>query len=107
MRWWILVLLFLATLINYMDRTIFAVLIPVMRGDLHIDAQVYGKLTAAFLSAYTIGYLGMGRVVDRLGTKSRFAGAAGGGAGAAAVRGRAATASARWRCARRVREIRN
>ena len=37
MRWWILFLLFLATLINYMDRTIFAVLIPVIRVDLHID----------------------------------------------------------------------
>jgi len=77
MRWWILALLFLATLINYMDRTIFAVLIPVMRGDLHIDNRIYGYLTAAFLGAYTIGYLVMGRVVDRLGTKSGFALAAG------------------------------
>ena len=72
MRWWILTLLFLATLINYMDRTIFAVLIPVMRGELHIDEQIYGKLTAAFLAAYTIGYLIMGRVIDRLGTKVGF-----------------------------------
>src|ERR1700722_5747551 len=77
MRWWILALLFLATLINYMDRTIFAVLIPVMRGDLRIDNQVYGYLTATFLAAYTVGYLVMGRVVDRLGTKSGFAVAAG------------------------------
>ena len=77
MRWWILALLFLATLINYMDRTIFAVLVPVMRGDLHIDNEIYGKLTAAFLFAYTVGYLIMGRVVDRLGTKSGFAVAAG------------------------------
>src|SRR5580704_2486338 len=77
MRWWVLALLFLATLINYMDRTIFAVLVPVMRGDLQIDERIYGKLTAAFLFAYTIGYLIMGRVVDRLGTKSGFAVAAG------------------------------
>ncbi len=77
MRWWILALLFLATLINYMDRTIFAVLVPVMRGDLHIDSQVYGYLTGAFLAAYTIGYLVMGRVVDRLGTKAGFGLAAG------------------------------
>src|SRR3984957_16159022 len=77
MRWWILALLFLATLINYMDRTIFAVLVPVMRGDLHIDDRIYGYLTGAFLAAYTVGYLIMGRVVDRLGTKSGFAVAAG------------------------------
>jgi ACS family hexuronate transporter-like MFS transporter len=77
MRWWILVLLFLATLINYMDRTIFAVLIPVMRGDLHIDERIYGYLTGAFLAAYTVGYLVMGRVVDQLGTKAGFAVSAG------------------------------
>src|ERR1700723_3052994 len=77
MRWWILALLFLATLINYMDRTIFAVLVPVMRGDLRIDSQVYGYLTGAFLAAYTVGYLVMGRVVDRLGTKTGFGIAAG------------------------------
>src|ERR1700722_7647374 len=77
MRWWILALLFLATLINYMDRTIFAVLVPVMRGDLHIDNEVYGHLTATFLAAYTVGYVIMGRVVVRLGTKSGCAVAAG------------------------------
>jgi ACS family hexuronate transporter-like MFS transporter len=77
MRWWILVLLFLATLVNYMDRTIFAVLIPVMRGDLHIDERIYGYLTGAFLAAYTVGYLVMGRVVDQLGTKTGFAVSAG------------------------------
>jgi ACS family hexuronate transporter-like MFS transporter len=77
MRWWILFLLFLATLINYMDRTIFAVLVPVMRTDLHIDERIYGYLTAAFLGAYTVGYLVMGRVVDKLGTKAGFTVSAG------------------------------
>src|SRR5579863_5983441 len=77
MRWWILALLFLATLINYMDRTIFAVLIPVMRADLHIDEHAYGWLTGSFLAAYTVGYLVMGRVVDRTGTKKGFSLAAG------------------------------
>jgi len=77
MRWWILFLLFLATLINYMDRTIFAVLIPVIRTDLHIDERSYSWLTGAFLATYTIGYLIMGRVVDRMGTKKGFATAAG------------------------------
>ncbi len=72
MRWWILFLLFLATLINYMDRTIFAVLIPIMRSDLHIDERIYGYLTGAFQAAYTVGYLVMGRVVDQLGTKAGF-----------------------------------
>jgi ACS family hexuronate transporter-like MFS transporter len=76
MRWWILFLLFLATLINYMDRTIFAVLYPLMRADLHMDETVYGYLTGAFQAAYTVGYLIMGRIVDQLGTKAGFAVAA-------------------------------
>jgi MFS transporter, ACS family, hexuronate transporter len=92
MRWWILFLLFLATLINYMDRTIFAVLIPVMRGDLHIDNQIYGYLTAAFLATYTVGYLVMGQVVDRLGTKAGFAIAAGAWSLAAGLHATAASA---------------
>jgi MFS transporter, ACS family, hexuronate transporter len=92
MRWWILFLLFLATLINYMDRTIFAVLIPVMRGDLHIDERAYGFLTGAFLAAYTGGYLVMGTVVDRLGTKAGFAIAAGAWSIAAGLHATAANA---------------
>jgi ACS family hexuronate transporter-like MFS transporter len=91
MRWWILFLLFLATLINYMDRTIFAVLIPVMRVDLHIDERGYGWLTGSFLAAYTIGYLVMGRVVDRLGTKKGFSTAAGVWSVAAALHATAAS----------------
>jgi len=92
MRWWILFLLFLATLINYMDRTIFAVLIPVMRGDLHIDERSYGFLTGAFLAAYTGGYLVMGTVVDRLGTKVGFALSAGAWSIAAGLHATAANA---------------
>lgn len=92
MRWWILFLLFLATLINYMDRTIFAVLIPVMRADLHIDDHIYGFLTGAFLAAYTIGYLIMGRVVDKLGTKKGFGVAAGAWSVAAALHATAGSA---------------
>jgi ACS family hexuronate transporter-like MFS transporter len=76
MRWWILALLFFATLINYMDRTIFAVLVPIIRQDLHIDERMYGFLTGAFTTAYTVGYLVMGRVVDQLGTKAGYAVAA-------------------------------
>jgi ACS family hexuronate transporter-like MFS transporter len=92
MRWWILFLLFLATLINYMDRTIFAVLIPVMRGDLHIDERSYGFLTGAFLAAYTGGYLVMGTVIDRLGTKAGFAISAGAWSIAAGLHATAANA---------------
>ena len=53
-RWWILALLFLATTINYLDRIVFAVLIPVIRKDLQLTDEDYGYLTGAFQIAYTI-----------------------------------------------------
>ena len=76
MRWWILALLFAATTINYLDRTIFSVLIPVIREQLHIDEHIYGYLTGAFQMAYTVGYLITGKVVDRFGTKIGYGAAA-------------------------------
>jgi ACS family hexuronate transporter-like MFS transporter len=75
-RWWILALLFFATTINYLDRIVFSVLIPVIRNDLHMNDQVYGYVTGAFQIAYTIGFLGMGKFIDRFGTKIGYAVAA-------------------------------
>jgi MFS transporter, ACS family, hexuronate transporter len=68
-RWWILALLFFATTINYLDRIVFAVLVPIIRQDLHLSDQTYGLVTGAFQGAYTIGFLFMGKVVDRYGTR--------------------------------------
>jgi MFS transporter, ACS family, hexuronate transporter len=68
-RWRILALLFLATTINYLDRIVFSVLIPVIREEMHISNQQYGNLTGAFTAAYTIGFLFAGKFIDRYGTK--------------------------------------
>ncbi len=68
-RWLILTLLFLVTTNNYLDRIVFSVLIPVIREDLHISTEQYGYLNAAFQMAYTIGFLFVGKFVDRFGTR--------------------------------------
>ncbi len=68
-RWWILALLFFITTINYLDRIVLSVLIPVIRKDLHITTEQYGYVTGAFQLAYTIGFLFMGRLIDRYGTR--------------------------------------
>lgn len=68
-RWWVLSLLFFATTINYLDRIVLAVLAPVIRADLHFSDQQYGYVTAAFQVAYMIGYLALGKLVDRVGTR--------------------------------------
>lgn len=72
-RWRILALLFFATTINYLDRIVFSVLIPVIREEMHISNQDYGYLTGAFTAAYTIGFLFAGKFIDRYGTRLGYA----------------------------------
>jgi MFS transporter, ACS family, hexuronate transporter len=69
----ILSLLFLATLLNYMDRIIFAVLMPVIRTDIPVSTEEYGYLTAAFQIAYGAGNLLFGALVDALGVRPGYA----------------------------------
>jgi len=68
-RWWILALVFFATTINYLDRIVFSILIPVIREELHLTDRDYGFVNGAFQIAYTIGFLLMGRFVDRVGSR--------------------------------------
>lgn len=74
-RWWILTLLFLATTINYLDRIAFGFLIPEIRKEMHIDDRTYGNLTFSFELAYTIGFLIMGKFIDKFGTRLGYAAA--------------------------------
>ncbi|HEV2687178.1 MAG TPA: MFS transporter [Bryobacteraceae bacterium] len=72
LRWWILTLLFLGTTINYLDRIILGILLPDIRSELHISDTEYGFVTAAFQAAYTLGFLYMGRFVDRVGSRVAY-----------------------------------
>ena len=72
-RWRILALLFMATTINYMDRSLLGVLGPTLRD--HVFGwtnQQYAYFNIAFKIAYAFGLLGMGAFVDRKGTKKGF-----------------------------------
>lgn len=69
MRWWILFLLFLATVLNYVDRQTLSLLASVIQGVFHIDNVGYGNIVTAFLLSYTIAYVLAGPVCDRLGVR--------------------------------------
>jgi ACS family hexuronate transporter-like MFS transporter len=71
--WGILSLLLLATAINYLDRIALAVLLPVIRRDLHFTDREYGFITGAFQIAYMAGFLVAGKFIDRVGTRIGFA----------------------------------
>src|SRR5262249_15710636 len=73
LRWWIIGLVFLATLINYIDRLTISVLAPVITKDLHLSNTEFGSIVVWFLLAYTISQGVSGKVYDRIGTRLGFA----------------------------------
>jgi ACS family hexuronate transporter-like MFS transporter len=72
-RWWVLSLLFFATTVNYLDRTVFSVLIPIIRDQLHLTDTSYGFINACFQVAYMTGYIFMGPLIDKIGTRAGYA----------------------------------
>ncbi len=72
LRWWIIGLVFLATLINYIDRLTISVLAPVITADLRLTNLQYASLSTWFLLAYTISQGVSGRLYDRVGTRRGF-----------------------------------
>lgn len=71
-RWWIIALVFLVTLINFIDRLTVAVLAPILTVALHLTNQQFGSLTIWFLVAYTASQGLSGRFFDRVGTRRGF-----------------------------------
>jgi ACS family hexuronate transporter-like MFS transporter len=72
-RWRILALLFFATTINYVDRSVLGVLAPTLQYKVfHWTDQDYANINIAFKSAYAIGLLIMGTLIDRIGSKAGF-----------------------------------
>ncbi|MEH0153190.1 MFS transporter [Limibacter armeniacum] len=69
-RYRILALLFMATTINYMDRSIMGVLGPTLIDKVFFWSDMdYAYINMGFKIAYAIGMVSMGAIIDRLGTK--------------------------------------
>ena len=68
-RWLIVALLFLGTVINYLDRQIIGLLKPTLELEFNWTETDFGKIMSAFSFAYAIGLLVSGRFIDKVGTK--------------------------------------
>lgn len=68
-RWVIVVMLFLGTVINYLDRQIIGLLKPILEVEFNWTETDFGKIMSAFSFAYAIGLLVSGRFIDKVGTK--------------------------------------
>ena len=71
-RWFILVLLFLATTILYIDRAALGILAPDLQKSIGWSEEQYGYINTAFMIAYAICFLLMGSIIDRIGTKKGY-----------------------------------
>lgn len=72
-RWKICALLFAATAINYIDRQMIGVLKPAIQADLGWSERQYADIVFWFQAAYAVGFLLMGRLIDRAGARFGYA----------------------------------
>ncbi len=68
-RWSIVALLFFATTVNYIDRTMLGLLAPDLGKELNWNENDYGNIVTAFQAAYAMGFLLMGWLIDKFGPK--------------------------------------
>lgn len=72
-RWLVVALLFLATTVNYIDRTMLGLLKPELATELGWTENDYGNIVTAFQFAYAFGFLFMGWLIDRVGPRIGYA----------------------------------
>ena len=77
-RWWVIALIALATIINYIDRQTLSVLWPAIVDDLFPDKtslerkQIYANISVVFVFAYAFGQAIFGKIFDWVGTRLGF-----------------------------------
>jgi MFS transporter, ACS family, hexuronate transporter len=72
-RWTICSLVFFATTINYLDRQVISLLKSNLEREFQWTEVDYSNIVIAFQLSYAIGMLGVGRLIDRIGTKMGYA----------------------------------
>jgi ACS family hexuronate transporter-like MFS transporter len=72
-RWIICALLFLATTCNYIDRQVLGILAPELEREFGWNEVTYGHIVTAFQTAYALGLLLSGWLIDRIGSRAGLA----------------------------------
>lgn len=78
LRWWVIGLIALATVINYIDRQSLPVLWPDIAEDLYPEKNaderkaIYGTISVVFLFSYAFGQTIFGKIFDKVGTRIGF-----------------------------------
>ncbi|WP_144156162.1 MFS transporter [Paraburkholderia sp. BCC1885] len=73
LRWWIIALVCLGTIINYISRNSLGVLAPELKTQLHMSTQQYSYVVGAFQIGYTLMQPVCGLIIDLIGLRIGFA----------------------------------
>ena len=71
-RWIILSLLFVGTTILYIDRSALGILAPELQKSIGWSEEQYGIINSAFMIAYALCFILMGRLIDTIGTRKGY-----------------------------------
>jgi MFS transporter, ACS family, D-galactonate transporter len=74
-RWWIVGLLFTASLINYLDRATISFALPLISREFHLTSQSKGLLLSSFFWSYALMQIPIGWCADRFNLRWLYAGA--------------------------------
>ena len=74
-RWSIVALLFVASLINYLDRATISFALPLISRDFHLTAESKGLLLSSFFWSYALMQLPIGWAADRFNLRWLYAAA--------------------------------
>nr|WP_322623577.1 MFS transporter [uncultured Flavobacterium sp.] len=69
LRWWIITLIGIATIINYIDRSALSIMWPAMGKDLGMTEADYALILNMFMVAYALGQSLSGSLFDKIGTR--------------------------------------
>jgi MFS transporter, ACS family, hexuronate transporter len=72
LRWYIIGLIALATIINYIDRSTLSLMWPSISKDLGMNKSDYAIILNVFMISYAIGQLISGKLFDRVGTRMGY-----------------------------------
>ena len=67
-RWIVVVLIFFATTINYLDRQLIGLLKPILEKEFNWSETDFARIVMAFTAAYALGLLISGRIIDKIGS---------------------------------------
>jgi ACS family hexuronate transporter-like MFS transporter len=72
LRWWIISLVTLGTVLNYLARSTLSVAAPTIKSEFSMTTEQYSWVVLAFQASYTVMQTVAGSVLDALGTRLGF-----------------------------------